>query len=174
MPPRHNLPVSDPAFWKKRIEEAGKSGRLHHSVYVSSDALWDTIFRAHMGVLDKEVPPGSSLLDIGCGYGRFAPMFENYTGVDISPDLIEIAKSTYPSKKFVIADLRSLPFKDKEFDVGILVSVRAMIIGNLGGEAWEPMEKECKRVCKKVIALEYGTFEDYHDTFETMSKYEIL
>jgi hypothetical protein len=49
-----------------------------------------------------------------------------------------------------------------------------MIIGNLGLDVWEPMEKECKRVCKKVVTLEYGVHEDYHDTFETMARYEIL
>lgn len=174
MPNRPSQPVSDPKFWKERLEAAKHSGRLHHSVYLAGDYLWNMIYQAHMNIFQKEIPGWANVLDIGCGYGRMAPLFQRYTGVDISPDLLEIARKEHPDKKFVLADLNKLPFKDKEFDVGFMVSVKAMIKNNLGADVWEPMERECKRVCKKVLVLEYGIHESHQDTMQTISEYEVL
>lgn len=174
MPQREPQPVSDPKFWKERLEVAKKQGHLHYSVYLAGQTLWDRIYNIHLGIIEKEIPKGSTVLDIGCGYGRMSTLFDKYTGVDISPDFIQLAKETYPDKKFVCADLNKLPFKDKEFDVGFMVSVKGMIIGNLGNEAWMPMEKECKRVCKKLLILEYGVYESPKDTHDTIAEYEVL
>ena len=174
MPVRQPQPVSDPAFWKERLEQAKRGQHLHYSVYLAGPTLWDNIYKIHLQIIEKEIPKGSKVLDIGCGYGRMAPLFDKYTGIDISPDFIALAQEIHPDKKFLVADLNKLPFKDKEFEVGFMVSVRGMIIGNLGEEAWEPMEKECKRVCKKVLVLEYGVYESHRDTHDTIAEYEVL
>lgn len=167
-------PVDNLEFWKQRLALAKKQGHLHYSVYLANDSLWQKIYSIHREILDKEVPKGSKVLDIGCGYGRMAPLFSNYTGVDFSPDFINEAKSLFPDKSFVCADLKSLPFADKEFDVGFAISVRGMVIGNLGEGEWEKMEKECVRVCKKVVLLEYGVYESKEDTHDTISEYKVL
>ena len=174
MPQRQSQPVSEPSFWRERLENAKKSGHLHHAVYLASDTLWQNINDIHLDIFKKEIPPKSKVLDIGCGYGRSSVLFSDYTGVDISPDFIVFTKEAYPNKKFLIADLNKLPFKDKEFDVGFMISVRGMIIGNLGQRVWEPMQKECKRVCKKLLILEYGVYESYRDTHDTIAEYEVL
>ena len=50
------------------------------------------------------------ILDIGCGDGRLASLFAatmpkyTYTGVDISAQLLAIARQQYPKQKFVLAD----------------------------------------------------------------------
>lgn len=167
-------PVDNLNFWKERIRMAKNRNKLHHSVYISADGLWEKIYKTHLEVINKEIKPTDKVLDIGCGYGRMAPVFDNYTGVDFSPDFIAEARTLYPDKKFIVANLNKLPFKKNEFDIGIAISIKHMIIGNLGGEKWEPMAKEIKRVCKKVIILEYGTFESKEDTEETIKQYEIL
>lgn len=174
MPQRKPQPVSDPKFWKERLDCAKRDGHLHYSVYLAGSDLWQRIYNVHIGIINKEIPLGSKVLDIGCGYGRMSPLFEDYTGVDISPDFISLAKTTYPDRRFVLADLNKLPFKDKEFEVGFMISVKGMVIGNLGEEAWKPMEKECLRVCKKVLILEYGVFESHLDTPDTIAKHEVL
>lgn len=52
-----------------------------------------------------------SILDIGCGFGDFYDFITekgikvDYTGYDISPKLIEIAKKTHPSIKFEVKDI---------------------------------------------------------------------
>jgi ubiquinone/menaquinone biosynthesis C-methylase UbiE len=151
-------PIDKKEFWKERIEKA-KRGREHYSVYITSDGDWDYLNKAHEQILKKEGV--GRVLDAGCGYGRWSVLFKNYVGVDFSADFIEIAKSKYPDKEFRVADLKQLPFKDKEFDTAFCVSIKEMIVGNLGGAEWELMENELKRVAKQVLLLEYTNPYDY-------------
>lgn len=102
----------------------------------------------------KEVLHGR-VLDAGCGYGRSSVYFDDYVGVDFSPDFIAKAKSKYPGKTFIQGNLKELPFKDKEFDWAFCISIKKMIIDNLGEEEWSKMQKELSRVAKKVLILEY-------------------
>lgn len=64
--------------------------------------------------------PREKVLDLGCGNGRLLQIFKeidiDYTGVDSSEKLIEIAKKTYPSTKFQVADALHLPFPTNHFD----------------------------------------------------------
>jgi len=62
--------------------------------------------------------PGDKILDLGCGNGRLSQVFKDvdYTGVDNSERLIEIAKRTYPASKFLVEDALNLPFLDNHFD----------------------------------------------------------
>jgi len=64
--------------------------------------------------------PGEKVLDLGCGNGRLLQIFKeidiDYTGVDSSEKLIEIAKKTYPNTKFEVADALHLPFSNNHFD----------------------------------------------------------
>jgi len=54
---------------------------------------------------------GKSVLDVGCGLGWFAEYLSwkfvdvKYTGVDISPLLIEQAQKLYPHQQFMCADI---------------------------------------------------------------------
>lgn len=57
--------------------------------------------------LDR-LKPGEKVLDVGCGSGRLlSGLLENvgYVGVDFSKTLIEIAKSNYPEREFVLGDI---------------------------------------------------------------------
>lgn len=59
------------------------------------------------------VPPGGTILDIGCGSGDpigrhlLAHHFD-VIGIDSSPTLIEIAKSRFPGAAFHVGDMREL------------------------------------------------------------------
>lgn len=145
-------PVDKIEFWKERIDTAVKP---HYSVYVVHEQGWKKIFDAHERIIKEVIWPSDKVLDAGCGYGRMSVLFDNYVGVDFSPDFIKWAKEQYPSKEFIQADLKALPFKEKEFDWAICVSIKKMIEDNLGKKAWRKMRKELKRVCKKVLILEY-------------------
>lgn len=154
------LPVTTPAFWKERIERASKEGREHYSVYLARQTLWDAIGEAHKKILARECV-GYKTLDAGCGYGRASEWVEDYTGVDISPDFIQLAQQKYPTRTFILADLVRLPFADNHFDVAFCISIKNMVVGNLGEGAWEPMEEELKRVANRVLLLEYEEAELY-------------
>lgn len=148
------LPVDTPEFWKQRIADSRKYGDIHHSVYISNSTLWKSIEETHKKILEPY--KDKFVLDAGCGYGRCAPWFKQYTGVDLSPDLLEVARKDHPLKAFYELDLKDLnKFSDKFFDVAFCISIKGMIIGNLGPKAWEPVEKELLRVAQEVLILEY-------------------
>jgi trans-aconitate methyltransferase len=60
------------------------------------------------------------VLEIGCGNGRDAENIftysHNYTGIDISEKLIELAQKKVPRAKFEVADIESYVFP-KKYDV---------------------------------------------------------
>jgi len=58
------------------------------------------------------------ILDLGCGNGRLFELFNNkvkYTGIDISENLVEKAKTKY-GNHFKVGDILSLPFSNEYFD----------------------------------------------------------
>ena len=64
---------------------------------------------------------GCSVLDVGCGFGDFfgylsrdRGMSVRYTGIDINPALIDIARRKYPAAAFAVGDAQSdeIPFAD--------------------------------------------------------------
>lgn len=81
--------------------------------------LWEDLV-----ILRDFVKPGYKILDIGCGNGRLYQLFEgkssddiNFFGIDISQNLVNLAKEQYPHGEFMVADMRKLPFGDGYFDV---------------------------------------------------------
>ncbi|MFC4942639.1 class I SAM-dependent methyltransferase [Pseudonocardia sp. GCM10023141] len=60
--------------------------------------------------------PGAAVGDIGCGSGRLAPYLAAAGlaphGVDLSPEMVRVARRDHPGIPFDVADLRELPFDD--------------------------------------------------------------
>lgn len=71
--------------------------------------------------------PGEKVLDLGCANGRMVELFfpknVEYYGVDISGELIEIAKKLYPAGHFQVGDALDIPFADNTFDKVYFISV---------------------------------------------------
>lgn len=63
---------------------------------------------------------GKRVLDIGCGAGRDAEQFiqkkYDYTGIDISEGMIEVAKKRVPEANFKVMDFYSFDFPNESFD----------------------------------------------------------
>jgi len=59
---------------------------------------------------------GTTVGDIGCGTGRLAPYLAagglSPEGIDLSPEMIRVARRDQPGFVFGVADLRALPFAD--------------------------------------------------------------
>jgi SAM-dependent methyltransferase len=59
---------------------------------------------------------GANVGDIGCGTGRLDPFLAAHglspTGVDLSPEMIRVARRDQPGFEYHVADLRELPFPD--------------------------------------------------------------
>ncbi len=66
---------------------------------------------------------GTRLLDIGCGSGYAAAMAAalgaTVTGIDITLELIEIARERLPNAHFVLGGMDALPFDDAAFDAAV-------------------------------------------------------
>ena len=66
---------------------------------------------------------GTQLLDIGCGSGYAAAMAArlgaSVTGIDITPELIEIARERVPQADFVLGGMDTLPLADGRFDAAV-------------------------------------------------------
>jgi 2-polyprenyl-3-methyl-5-hydroxy-6-metoxy-1,4-benzoquinol methylase len=60
----------------------------------------------------KNTPPGSLVMDAGCGNGSFIALFQDRNwqlhGSDLSPTGIEIARKTFPNINFFLADGQAL------------------------------------------------------------------
>jgi SAM-dependent methyltransferase len=81
---------------------------------------WGTPVYAH--VLDRAgVRAGTTVLDCGCGAGRFlrlaADREADVAGIDASADLVAIAAARCPQADLRVGDLEQLPWPDASFDV---------------------------------------------------------
>lgn len=77
----------------------------------------------------KNIPPNSSVLDIGCGNGRLLlglPDKIKYTGLDVSPELLKEAQKIHPDHHFNEADItkenawKNLPQFDYVFCIAVI------------------------------------------------------
>jgi SAM-dependent methyltransferase len=75
--------------------------------------------RAVLGLfceLVRDAGLGPDVADVGCGTGRLDPYLAAQglapRGVDLSPEMIKVARREQPQFSYEIADLRQLPFAD--------------------------------------------------------------
>jgi len=67
------------------------------------------------------VNEGDTVLDAGCGNGRLIELLSKknieYTGIDYSDKLINIARKQHPGHNFLVGDITTLPFSNNKFNV---------------------------------------------------------
>jgi len=70
-------------------------------------------------IQNREDAEHTELLDIGCGNGRLAAAIPvvHYTGLDLSSQLLKIAKKQYPQHHFIQSSMLQLPFPNQSFDI---------------------------------------------------------
>jgi len=79
---------------------------------------------------------GKSLLDFGCGTGDFLGFLRSrgidcaYTGVDIHPDLIALARGKHPEAEFLARDIEEEPL-GRTFDVVLACGVFNLRVGGI-------------------------------------------
>lgn len=158
-------PIFDQAYWHSRLRTA-PVGSFHHAIYRCTNDEWSRIEARHKAILAGLIGEKDVILDAGCGWGRLLSLLpphwrhrdeDNYLGVDLSSDFIDMARCQYPRRRFVIADLRDLRdvLKGLNFDLAVLVSVRPMIIRNAGQQVWDGIEAQLRECCTRLLYLEY-------------------
>jgi ubiquinone/menaquinone biosynthesis C-methylase UbiE len=86
---------------------------------------WNVLRRGFQRLIP--VPVRGAMLDVGCGTGSslaiYEGCFETYTGIDLSPRSIELARNRFPQHDWRVGDACQLPFADDSFDLVAFSSV---------------------------------------------------
>jgi SAM-dependent methyltransferase len=70
----------------------------------------------------RHFPPGTRLLDVGCGSAWLGDHFEHYTGIDVSREAVDLARAR--GREVIQADVdQPLPFPDVSFEGVVLKDV---------------------------------------------------
>lgn len=93
---------------------------------------YDINFPSILNLCPTEV---TSVLDLGCGDGGFTKILANkyskVVGADVSPRMVDIAKSNFPEIDFIVADLDDqIPTFDETFDL-VIMKLVLMFVENL-------------------------------------------
>jgi SAM-dependent methyltransferase len=87
-----------------------------------ADVQEETMLPLYRAVLERSgVGPGTRLLDVGCGAGRFAQLAAQHgavvSGLDAAPALAAIARTRVPEADVRVGEIEELPWADGSFDV---------------------------------------------------------
>lgn len=99
------------ADYQKAFSKFGANAR---SLRWKSEKAAKLRYEQFMKDLDFE---GKSILDVGCGFGDIIPFIQaktetfTYTGYDLVPEFISIAKEKYQKYNFIVGDYFSHPSK---------------------------------------------------------------
>jgi SAM-dependent methyltransferase len=82
------------------------------------------------------------LLDLACGPGFLLDFLEQnelrsqieYTGVDVSASMIDVARARRPSDRFILRDVTEAPFEANEFDIAIMCGLFTVRFDNTYAE----------------------------------------
>ena len=96
------------------------------------------------------IPSNSCVLEIGCGTGELLAALNprRGLGIDISPNMVQVAREKFPQLQFEIGDLENLQIKEK-FDYVILVET----VGHVDDIqlAFKELHKVCKPQTRLII-----------------------
>ena len=121
------------AYWNAKARANVTNPSL--AVGVDDEVRTRCIESAQHAVLDRAIrraarvarTGSSSVLDFGCGVGRWAPilerLFDTYHGVDISDEMLEIARTQFPGRRFSRLDGFRTGACDASYDLAFSVAV---------------------------------------------------
>jgi len=118
----NSKPALETAGSRKSLFDFGPMASEYDRWYATpAGQAHDRVQKEDVRRLLRPASAGQTLLDIGCGTGHwslfFAGMGYQVKGVDIAPEMIEVARSKVPECSFQVADVYDLPFDDGAFDV---------------------------------------------------------
>jgi len=101
----------------------------------------------HQWVDDQNFPANSKVLEVGCATGALTAYLAKTgcvpTGVDLSSDMIELAKHKNTDIEYLEADVMDLPFDANSFDVVLATSLINIV------DKKTKAINELSRTCKK-------------------------
>ncbi|WP_040725423.1 bifunctional 2-polyprenyl-6-hydroxyphenol methylase/3-demethylubiquinol 3-O-methyltransferase UbiG [Thiomicrorhabdus sp. Kp2] len=107
-----------------------------------------------------------SLLDVGCGFADLVGYLErnnyfpDYTGIDVSPDMVRGAQSMHPQKTILEGELSELGFTDNQFDYVFLSGALNEVVeteiegtAEFQGNYAKSVIMAMYKICKKGVAF---------------------
>ncbi len=131
----------------KHRDSLKRHGYHPHALYWSGKDIQELRFQI---IADMGINANDSVLDVGCGFGdlyRWANrqgMPLDYTGLDLSPDLLAEAQQQHPNARFIHGDIFDAPYEEQSMDWVVLS-------GALNEELHDDSD-----YAKRVIARMYG------------------
>jgi 2-polyprenyl-3-methyl-5-hydroxy-6-metoxy-1,4-benzoquinol methylase len=114
------MPAQKPA-----AEEVAYIRVMSRSGVVDAYAEWKATSQAEELCLSLAYRPGSDVLDLGCGAGRFAMRLDDdlgsYLGIDASPEMIHAAQTNCPTRVFKVQDVLEYDSQPESWDVIMLM-----------------------------------------------------
>ncbi len=115
-----------------------------------------SVFGSLINLFDKYVPFSEhyKLLDCACASGYYFDVIRllshhdiSYTGSDLAPSAIEIARARHPEIDWHVASIVNLPFDNKSFDIVMASGVLEHV------PAWKDGISEMARVTRQYVIM---------------------
>ncbi len=158
------IPLEQKEIYKSSFKESGDTpGGFNWR----NRATQELRFSRLLENLDTNNSP--SICDFGCGTGdlhQFLNMNKiehEFLGLDIVPEMIELAKEKHPNAKFQLdADLKKIP--DEEFDL-VICSGAFYIRGNVDQNSWSDYVGEVLRELFRIsrLGISFNFLGDWSD-----------
>ncbi len=163
-------PYSPKEYWSgiakdfRSADPFGFSPVLHPGAPVWFNQLIDKLqFQALRRAVElAQISPGSRVLDVGCGTGRWVRRYTELgfcaTGVDAAPNMLTTAREHGTITPLIAGEASQLPFSDCVFDCVADVTVVQHIPSDLQPRALSEMTRVLKpRGCLILMELIRGT-----------------
>ncbi len=115
----------------------------------------------------KLLPKNAKVLDVGCGNSDYYELLKknkvDYTGIDLSEEMIKIAKQTYPKGNLILMDMKKINFQQNSFDA--IFCFYSLI--HIAKEEVDSILKKFSEILKEngklLLALQEGEGEVFED-----------
>jgi len=145
---------------RKRIIDRHRDALLRfgysaNALYWSNREIQELRFQI---LLEIGIPSGSSVLDVGCGFGDLYGYMKrqaietNYTGIDLSAELLAKGAELYPGANFFCGDLFDFKPAAESFDYVLLSGALNEVMDD-NGEYAKRVITSMYQTCRKGLAF---------------------
>ncbi|MFQ5872871.1 MAG: class I SAM-dependent methyltransferase [Dehalococcoidia bacterium] len=111
-------------------------------------------------------------LDVGCAAGGFSDIMKafnpslSYTGVDIIPRFVELARAAHPDGEFFVSDGVHLPFEPEGFDLVFSSGVLHL------NSRYQDIVRACYSMCRRYLLCDFRLTEGPSVTGEMVVNFD--